>query len=774
MASVASAPEEDLLPDGHVVGVPCCSWSQSHPFSAPTQLPRESEGQTETEEGRDSTQTPDAKIDTLGDTVQQQQVCVHFDACHDSFIFFSSRHASHCLMRPKDPSRPVLRVPLRAAQHEMLLPLSSITSASLSPDRAVLAVARRYSELKLFDARTGDLLMERSCRDTGGRQRSFMLGLYWPVVAEDKKEDREEDREEDESAEDKQEKKHSAGDADAQGGSGGGDVGSAADSEATTGDRVSEPQQQQQPALGAAVEHMVLIVTSEGLELDVLSVEPTSSSSPKPRVKATLKHVKTAEFAVSYHWYCAERNFVLLVNSKSLFKAYDVGASGMHKVCKFEVDFGGTCFPEAAEAQLQSNPSVPCFYARQIHLTMLYGRIVCLCVNERKGQLHVLEVNAGGMRQTHVFDLYLRGLHALSVVDNVLITHNEAGRVSLLFDVQTDGGAAIAAPLPIFFRPHGPSQEPLEAQTQGDDAYRHVYPRHVVAQAGPGRGVIFDLRLDLEHIATCWSSARQFELVLFLTKRREGGARQCVLRLLSEQLASTGGMQRLPRVLHLLAKLEVEAAALSLSAEGQAQAQAPLVTQAHVLEGVFRPYVAGERGQDRARTLHLVDVISEYVRNLCRSGGDPSIATSAFLVALLIRTRSFSKLHQFLQYHIVRDSQDVADQLLAASGAYPPAFQLALDMLFRLQAFQRLMQVVLREGRIIQVLKLVSPRSALFLEPGLTPLCFLQAARAKGPTTFFWTYKYFQARNLRQRGAKEFVTADGCEEMVAYFNQTFM
>ncbi len=54
------------------------------------------------------------------------------------------------------------------------------------------------------------------------------------------------------------------------------------------------------------------------------------------------------------------------------------------------------------------------------------------------------------------------------------------------------------------------------------------------------------------------------------------------------------------------------------------------------------------------------------------------------VIDLLIRSGRFYQLHQFLQYHVIGDSVHVACQLLAVEKSYPPAYQLALDMLKRL------------------------------------------------------------------------------------------
>jgi Regulator of MON1-CCZ1 complex, C-terminal len=56
--------------------------------------------------------------------------------------------------------------------------------------------------------------------------------------------------------------------------------------------------------------------------------------------------------------------------------------------------------------------------------------------------------------------------------------------------------------------------------------------------------------------------------------------------------------------------------------------------------------------------------------------------------------------HPHLQYHVVTDSVPVACQLLSLERDYPPAFQLALDMLKRLFSPAQIVEVLLTRGDV--------------------------------------------------------------------------
>ena len=51
------------------------------------------------------------------------------------------------------------------------------------------------------------------------------------------------------------------------------------------------------------------------------------------------------------------------------------------------------------------------------------------------------------------------------------------------------------------------------------------------------------------------------------------------------------------------------------------------------------------------------------------------------IINILVRNNCFYQLHQFLQYHVLADSKPLACLMLSLEHVYPPAHQLALDML---------------------------------------------------------------------------------------------
>ena len=80
----------------------------------------------------------------------------------------------------------------------------------------------------------------------------------------------------------------------------------------------------------------------------------------------------------------------------------------------------------------------------------------------------------------------------------------------------------------------------------------------------------------------------------------------------------------------------------------------------------------------------LVAVLMEYIRSLNQQRIPVQHYLYEILINTLVHCNCFYQLHQFLQYHVISDSKPLACLMLSLDNVYPPAHQLALDMLKRL------------------------------------------------------------------------------------------
>jgi len=170
----------------------------------------------------------------------------------------------------------------------------------------------------------------------------------------------------------------------------------------------------------------------------------------------------------------------------------------------------------------------------------------------------------------------------------------------------------------------------------------------------------------------------------------------------------------------------------------------------------------------------IIPCLTEYLRSLYRHSLQAEDYLNELLVDLLISEKRHYELHQHLQYHILNDSLPIAQRLLILSSDYAPAYQLGLDMFYRLNAFPILLKALLEQKEIIEALRLVSPKSHLFEDRHLLPREFLRVAEStKNDQVFYSAFKFFEERNLLLRNDRKFEPSDGCDEYVKAFEKLF-
>jgi hypothetical protein len=484
-------------------------------------------------------------------------------------VFFDHFHHQIVLFTGSPPSKMWLsdrRTQTWTDYPIQLPPHNDIIGAQFSPDRSHVALRVSDKEVKVLSTATGEVVTARSCRGTSSR----MISVHWvhdPALAKTS----------------------------------------------------------QSTAL------FLLFVTNAGVELYELTTEKQgllsggngggiTSSSTSNLTSATgsstggssaggaaprrLKHVKTATFNIVYHWILLDENVLLLVDSRNVFQAYRLSSKQITKLCKFELDCAGTSLHP---------PHVVAFHREQISLVWLYGRMVILFVNEQKGQLHLLSMSSpqssDELEQTHVFDLHAPGKYDISNIDNVLVVHNTATRVSMLFDVRSESKTTITEPLPIgpplnngsYMGSAGAGGAGANSQTSmnlfdvssivksssGSSAgatssdgskaalgmsslapssfhpyvkWTFLSPAYVWESTGDQQqGNLWTLQLNFQQIAFSWPHSKRTRLVDFLLKRQGVGAKQLILQLLLQIVCTEpSSLALLSRLFSLLNRMNYD------------------------------------------------------------------------------------------------------------------------------------------------------------------------------------------------------------------------
>jgi hypothetical protein len=105
---------------------------------------------------------------------------------------------------------------------------------------------------------------------------------------------------------------------------------------------------------------------------------------------------------------------------------------------------------------------------------------------------------------------------------------------------------------------------------------------------------------------------------------------------------------------------------------------------------------------------------------------------------------------------------------------YPPAYQLGLDMLFRLGDTASILRVLLARGDVLACLRLVPAESDSFTQRGLRARDVLAVAEKKGDARVFQTaFRYFQRRNrlLRKDRSAAFAKVDRCDHFQRIYDE---
>lgn len=503
---------------------------------------------------------------------------------------------------------------------------------------------------------------------------------------------------------------------------------------------------------------VLLLVHDQGLDLYQLGPPPAGG----------LRLLRDARLPVV--WYRYDARVVVAGVGGAQLVAYVVKAGGrLERLGKASVECRG--------------PPRPLF-PFECHLLQLYQRLFFAYVDSPHGELHLLQITSAAVTPKKRLSFLLpaaSGKVTLSVVDNLLLVHQLDAGVLMLFDTR-DASAAdslypLVAPLPL---------QPSPAAEQGRGGYGADWVfadgPHVLALAA---AALLELRLDLAAVAAAIDEP--VRRLAFLLRRR--GAKPLVVRILREALLARASLAQLAAFFDLLNAVVAStgraaragasrgaseeevgevgapappawpaglslaspasprpAAAVSEETERRSEDGVLVIDQSDMYSLVLQPVEEERAGGDRQWARYLVGALVEYVRSLNFHLLPVEHFVHELLIDQLVRSGRFNQLHQFLQYHVLADSPQVACQLLALEPLYPPACQLALDMLKRLAPAcpEQIVEVLLSRRQLLPALRILKAAPHV----RASPLRFLDAAEQllqqnNDSTLFYTVYTYF-------------------------------
>ncbi|RZF36330.1 hypothetical protein LSTR_LSTR014828 [Laodelphax striatellus] len=134
----------------------------------------------------------------------------------------------------------------------------------------------------------------------------------------------------------------------------------------------------------------------------------------------------------------------------------------------------------------------------------------------------------------------------------------------------------------------------------------------------------------------------------------------------------------------------------------------------------------------------LVSILFEYFRSLTDLQIPIDNSLQVLLIESLVQQKAYFQLLQFLQYHVVSDSKNLACLLLSLENLFPAAHQLGVDMLQRLpDATEEITEVLLSKQQILPSLRYLSSMGMEKTTRDLSSRKYLELARLTNNDSLF-------------------------------------
>ncbi|XP_071965710.1 regulator of MON1-CCZ1 complex-like [Antedon mediterranea] len=521
-------------------------------------------------------------------------------------------------------------------------------------------------------------------------------------------------------------------------------------------------------------ENEIVFITDHGIELYQVYPE-----------KKSLKSLKSFSLSVNWFVYLAESSLLLLSSSPlgNIFNPFlfKQGAN-IVKLPKFEVDL-----------PVITKPPKLSLLERDVSIGNIYGILYIIVLRHQprgpgnKGAevvLYQLQKESPA-KKTDVLRLDMSGRFAVNVVDNLVVVHHQASKTSLIFDIKLPTPECdnyvnyhypVLAPLPIkpfTLRVAGVPTASLPDATQVNcELYSPnwvVFQPNIIIDAK--LGCLWHVCLKLEPLVTMIpDKCRLIDFLLLRTECKSVILRVCRQALVPGQQCNLATIARifdkLNQVYRNYLELEQNAQQAFDGSVSRSSYKRPTRGQAVIDQSEMYTHVFSVFDDTKdIKYKFVVAVLVEYMRSL----NNLQIPVQHYLYELVINTlvqnNRFYQLHQFLQYHVLSDSKPIACLLLSLEAVYPPAYQLALDMLKRVTtANEEIIEVLLSKNHLLQAIRFLR---TVGLVEGASARKFLEAALNTGDNSVFYTvFKFFEQRNIKMRGNAKFMAGEHCEKYV--------
>ena len=517
----------------------------------------------------------------------------------------------------------------------------------------------------------------------------------------------------------------------------------------------------------------IVFITSSGLEHYQITPE-----------KKSLKCLKSISIQVNWFVWLSSSG-LLLISSGTLgntlhpflFKQQGI----MARLPKFDVDLPVIPKPQKL-CLLDRDVTIAEIYEQQYIVVLRHPASTTSGAEIVLYQLH----KDSPARKTDILKLDMSGRFAINIVDNLVMVHHQASKTSVIFDVKletqkTDGYVHYHYPVlsPLGIKPFKLLLPSVNMQAGTDrteyncelySANWIVFQPDIVIDAK--LGCLWSLQLSLEPLVTMISDKdRLIQFLLYRTESKSVVLNVCAQMLIPGSQANLKSLAKVYDMLNFSYKDYLSTDSVTQASSGDAvcaSTKKVVVDQSDMFTHVFSVF---EEYKD-IKYKFKVSVLIEYIRSLNLYSIPVQHYLYELIINILVHNNCFYQLHQFLQYHVLSDSKPLACLMLSLESVYPPAHQLALDMLKRIQtANEEIIEVLLSKQQLLPAIRFI--RSVGIVD-SVSSRKFLEAALHTNDNRIFYTvFKFFEQRNQKLRNNPRFQTGEHCEDYVKHFETIY-
>jgi hypothetical protein len=458
----------------------------------------------------------------------------------------------------------------------------------------------------------------------------------------------------------------------------------------------------------------------------------------------------------------------------------------------------------------------------EIYVARLYEACFCLYVSNSRQEMVCFEMTPENIFvRSRTFNLFSQGVLNVSFIDSLIILHNSDDKLSMAYDLGAKQDTPVSPPMPMIA---GSKNQSIQLYSP---KWMMATPNFIIDTAN---GLAFELCISIERMPI--SIRSKIDLVKFLFRRKNSKAvlLQKIKSLIVERKESLRVISSIFFLVNKnysmhMAKIEAEKQKL-LQPKNENQQRnifssmlAPLTadTSSHtspihnknagsifsesgisspreenlssncmgysiIDQGDMYSHVLNaldedssvvsneESGPSGITTTELIVLLVEYIRSLKYFKIPVQHLLQKFLIELLVKSKDYPLLHQYVQYKVIEDSIPTAWQILHMSSEYEPAYQIALDMMDRLEAYENMCEILISRKEISQALQIMY-RHRISNIP--YKVIFEHVVALNDKTLFYNTMEILIKCNIRNRGTSSFTKEDKVEQFLELYNRMF-